>query len=88
VSRKFPLTDEEQITAKDGFRLWFKNHPGKANPTDINSLEKFVWLRSISFEELQLMQRARKCNTKKFGYPFPWTHWEYWRRRQTPPVKS
>ena len=45
-------------------KFWNMN-PGILNPTDINSEEKHNFCKTLTYEELSLMQRARKQ-----AYPF------------------
>jgi hypothetical protein len=75
---KIPLTESDQAAAKELYRKWFALHPAVKNPSDMNSKAKFDFAGSIGWENLRLMQRARKANVKTYGYPFPWTQADYW----------
>ena len=75
-----PLSVTEQAEAKELYRKWFGKHPDIANPSDINRKEKHDMAKVVSWETLQLMQKARKSNVKKYGYPHPWTHARYWKK--------
>jgi len=73
-----PMTPEEQDKAKTLYGEWFAKYPGVKNPSDINCQTKYDHFMKAGWENLQLMQRARKSNVKKYGYPSPWTKPEYW----------
>jgi len=79
---KLPLTIDEQCEAKRLYGEWFNLFPGVKNPSDINSEVKFNYFGRIGWESLRLMQKARKCNVKRFDYPFEWTKAEYWEGKQ------
>lgn len=73
------LSEGEVAIAKQGFESFFTSNPGVKNPTDLNSELKWEWFfRHAGWDEYRLMQRARKCHTKKNGMPYPWTQARYW----------
>lgn len=76
------------MRAKELYFIWFKQHPDQANPSDLNTEEKYNYALSVGYEEFKLMEIARKQ-----GLPF--TKKEYWdkklkpkRRRFFTPVES
>ncbi len=71
----------EQEEAKRLYGEWFKYYPDIKNPSDINSKFKFDHVMGIGWEKLKLMQKARKLNVSRFGYPFDWTKSDYWKER-------
>ena len=73
------MTIEEQIEAKRLFGEWFGKYPDVKNPSDINTELKFYEFVDMGWEKLRLMQKARKCNVRRFGYPFEWTKADYWK---------
>ena len=73
------LEQQEQRKAKRLFEAFFQENPGAKNPTDINTKAKFDYAVRIGWESLHLMQKARKINTRKNGYPYPWTHADHFR---------
>jgi len=54
------LTNEDEKKAKKLYEEFHKKYPDIKNPTDINSEEKYNFFMNKSYEELSLMQRARK----------------------------
>ena len=72
------LTESDAKFAKELYLVFFKRH-GLKNPTDMNNRVKFEYAVEVGWDNFSLMQRARKCNTKKNGYPYPWTHRDWWR---------
>ena len=54
------LTREEEKEAKALYEEFWKEHPEQKNPTDINTREKACFLALKGFENIALMQRARK----------------------------
>ncbi|MCP4477433.1 MAG: hypothetical protein GY818_05015 [Planctomycetaceae bacterium] len=73
------MTPEEQEEAKRLYGEWFALFPDVKNPSDINSELKFNYFIGLGWEALRLMQKARKCNVSRFGYPFEWTKADYWK---------
>jgi|APSaa5957512493_1039668.scaffolds.fasta_scaffold184864_1 hypothetical protein len=73
-----PMTQEDQDKAKALFKAWFAQHPDVKNPSDINCQTKYDYFMKSGWENLQLMQRARKSNVEQYGYPSPWTKPEFW----------
>ena len=59
------LTPEEEALARRLYAEFFTMCPGKRNPSDINTPEKAQFLIMKGFEQIRLMQRARKAK-----YPF------------------
>ena len=55
------------------YGLWFAEHPGVENPSDLNTQEKFDFAMNIGFINHRQMQTARKQGHE-------WTKWEYWKR--------
>jgi hypothetical protein len=73
------MTDAKDLrTAKQLYARWFAKYPTAKNPTDVNTRAKYDFAVAIGWEKLSLMLRARKANTEKNGYPFPWTKPDYW----------
>ena len=54
------LSMEDEKKAKKLYEIFWNKNPNIPNPTDINSKEKHNFCKTITFEELSLMQRARK----------------------------
>ncbi len=73
------MTQKEQEEAKRLYGKWFAKYPDVKNPSDINTEGKFYEFIDLGWEALRLMQKARKGNVKRFGYPFPWTKADYWK---------
>lgn len=71
------LSASDAKWAKEMYLVFFKRHWQK-NPTDLNTREKFEYAREISWDNYSLMQLARKSHTKKNGWPYPWTHRDWW----------
>ena len=67
------LNSEEEIIAKKLYKNFFNQYPNLKNPSDINCEEKYYFALGIGWQNLQLMQKARKNNIKKYDYPYPWT---------------
>ncbi len=67
------LTKPEEQLAEELYRRWFVRYSDLKNPTDINSKEKFEYAFEIGWNNFSLMQKARKANTVKNGFPYPWT---------------
>ena len=59
------LTTRDLLKARSLYRRFFNLYPDQKNPTDINTVEKAVFLVIVGFENIQLMQAARKE-----GHPF------------------
>ncbi len=72
------MNENDQIVAKELYKIWFSRNPDIKNPSDINREEKFDFAVDIGWYGVELMQRARKANTKKNGFPFDWTKQKYW----------
>ena len=72
------LNKKEERLAKSLFQEWFLEKNGGKNPSDVNTFEKYMFSIKKGWENLELMQRARKANTDKNGYPYPWTKREHW----------
>jgi len=62
------LSKQEETKAKELYRKFWNQNPNIPNPTDINSKEKHDFCKTISYEDLSLMQRARKIGATT--YPF------------------
>ena len=71
-------TPELLAEAKNHFKEWFELYPEIKNPTDCNTQDKYAYFVEKGWPQLELMQKARKQNEKKYGYPFEWTKPEYW----------
>jgi len=54
------LSTEDEKKAKELYEKFWNINPDILNPTDINSEEKHNFCKTLSYEELSLMQRARK----------------------------
>jgi hypothetical protein len=54
------LSEEDKEKAKELYSRFWKQYPDIQNPTDINTEEKHNFCKTITYEELSLMQRARK----------------------------
>ena len=67
------LSNEEEFIAKQLYEIFFNQYPNLKNPSDINCEEKYHFALCIGWQNLQLMQKARKNNIKKYNYPYPWT---------------
>lgn len=78
--KDYSMSPEDAAMAKLLFKEWFERYPNIENPTDINKKEKHEYMAEIGWKQFQLMQRARKTNTKVYGYPFPWTKKDYWKK--------
>ena len=81
-SQRLPLGAYEERHARNLYGKWFRENPKVKNPSDVNSSDKFNFAMDIGWPRLALMQKARKANTGKYGYPYPWTKWEYWEGKQ------
>jgi hypothetical protein len=75
------LTQEELRIAQGLYRKWFRLHPGKKNPSDVNKKIKWDFWQEHGWESLELCQRARKCHTSHNDFPYPWTRWIYWQKQ-------
>jgi hypothetical protein len=73
------LDVEEMKEARGLYKIWFEKYPKISNPTDMNCVPKWHFITEIGPEKTVLMQRARKGNLKKDGYPYPWTKGKYWK---------
>ena len=62
------MRKEDIERAKNLYRYFWQLYPGIPNPSEINTKEKFDFLKLISYQDLALMQRVRKQGAKK--YPF------------------
>lgn len=72
------LNEQETRQAQQLYCRWFAKFPKMKNPTDINSRTKYDFAMQIGWEKMRLMMTARKANTDKNGYPYPWTKADYW----------
>lgn len=72
------LNDKELEIAKGLYREFYATYP-EDNPSDINTLNKYNFMKQKGYDSLSLMQTARKTNTKANGYPCPWTRRDYWK---------
>ena len=54
------------MTSEDAYRLFFTTHPGQKNPTDLNTREKYEFMREVGYELFREMQCDRKRSE-------PWT---------------
>ena len=54
------LTAEEEALARSLYEEFWQQHPTLKNPTDINMVEKANFLVLKGFENIRLMQKARK----------------------------
>jgi len=54
------LTTVEEVKAKQLYNDFWSINPKILNPTDINSQEKYDFFMKKSYEDLSLMQKARK----------------------------
>jgi hypothetical protein len=54
------LSKEDEEKAEELYSRFWKQYPDIPNPTDINTKEKHNFCKTITYEELSLMQRARK----------------------------
>lgn len=72
------LNDKELEIAKGLYREFYATYP-EDNPSDINTLNKYNFMKQKGYDSLSLMQTARKTNTKVNGYPCPWTRRDYWK---------
>ena len=57
---KQTLTESDQAEAKALYEEFWAMHPDIRNPSDINRVEKANFLILKGFEQIRLMQRARK----------------------------
>ena len=62
------LSEQEEEKAKKLYKEFWDKYPNIPNPTDINTKEKFDFFKTKTYEDLQLMQQARKIGSKT--YPF------------------
>ena len=62
----------ESDKAKELYGEWFRRNPNLANPSDVNHKEKYDYMCEIGWENLRVMQNARKR-----GLAF--TLRDYWR---------
>ena len=69
MSSKHTLSPEEEAQARALYEEFWEMHPNIKNPTDINRVEKANFLILKGFENVRLMQRARK---QKYGFT-KWT---------------
>jgi hypothetical protein len=72
------LNDKELEIAKGLYREFYATYP-EENPTDINTLSKYNFMKEKGFDALKLMQQARKENTKANGSPCLWTKRDHWK---------
>ena len=68
----------ETLHADRLYALWFSRYPEIQNPTDINRKCKLDFATEIGFENLRVMQAARKQASKERGvnlfvFPSFWT---------------
>ena len=57
---KKTLTDSEKKEAKKLYQEFWELNPDMKNPSDINKQEKADFLKKKGFENISLMQKARK----------------------------
>ena len=72
------LDDKDIEFTKALYRAFYSRYPDD-NPTDINTLNKYEFMKEIGYDCLKKMQSARKMNTKPNGYPCPWTKRDHWK---------
>jgi hypothetical protein len=62
------LSKEDEEKAKELHKKFFKQYPSIKNPSDLNNKAKVDFSKTITTEELRLMQRVRKFGSA--AYPF------------------